>query len=81
MVNWKSLLRSQLDEAKINRKKIESILWDLKNSNKSSNPSDPKKKEALIKKLEKQLSALNEDEQLDEKKKAKKKEKKRSTIK
>ena len=76
MVNWKSLLRSQLDEAKINRKKIESILWDLKNSNKSSNPSDPKKKEALIKKLEKQLSALNEDEQLDEKKKAKKKEKK-----
>jgi len=30
----------------------------------------------LIKKLEKQLSALNEDEQLDEKKKAKKKEKK-----
>jgi len=37
MVNWKSLLRSQLDEAKINRKKIESILWDLKNSNNSSN--------------------------------------------
>jgi hypothetical protein len=47
-------------EDKINREKIKGILWDLKNSNKLSNPSDPKKKEALIKKLEKQLSRAGE---------------------
>ena len=49
---------------KIDREKIEGILWDLKNSNKLSNPSDPKKKEALIKKLEKQLKkeSVNEDD-------------------
>ena len=49
-----------MNEDKIDKEKIEGILWDLKNSNKLSNPSDPKKKDALIKKLEKQLSKLNE---------------------
>jgi len=51
-----------MNEDKIDREKIEGILWNLKNSNKLSNPSDPKKKEALIKKLEKQLSRLNESD-------------------
>ena len=41
-----------MNEDKIDRNKIEGILWNLQNSNKLSNPSDPKKKEALIKKLE-----------------------------
>jgi len=74
--NWNSLVKKaktkgksideNIDEGndKIDREKIEGILWDLKNSNKLSNPSDPKKKEALIKKLEKQLKkeSVNEDD-------------------
>jgi len=55
-----------MNEDKIDREKIEGILWNLKNSNKLSNPSDPKKKEALIKKLEKQLSRLKENMYIDD---------------
>tara|TARA_R110000868_G_scaffold141780_4_gene358517 strand:+ start:14392 stop:15744 length:1353 start_codon:yes stop_codon:yes gene_type:complete len=51
---------SVVTEAKMDREKIEGILWDLENSNKLSNPSDPKKKAELIKKLKKQLDSLKE---------------------
>ena len=49
-----------LSEAKMSKEKIEFLLWDLENSNKLSNPSDPKKKAALIKKLKKQLDTVKE---------------------
>jgi hypothetical protein len=44
----------------MSKEKIEFLLWDLENSNKLSNPSDPKKKAALIKKLKKQLDTVKE---------------------
>jgi hypothetical protein len=56
-----NMLGESLNEAKMSKEKIEGILWDLKNSNKLSNPSDPKEKDTLIKKLEKQLKSLNEN--------------------
>ena len=49
-----------LNEAKTSKEKLEYLLWDLENSNKLSNPSDPKKKAALIKKLKKQLDTVKE---------------------
>jgi hypothetical protein len=56
-----NMLGESLNEDKMSKEKIEGILWDLKNSNKLSNPSDPKEKDTLIKKLEKQLKSLNEN--------------------
>ena len=75
MVNWKSLLRSQMDESKYDKEEtIQQTIDRLKA--RIEDPNDGGNVPFLVQKIKDLEKSLNEDEQLDEKKKAKKKEKK-----
>jgi hypothetical protein len=75
MVNWKSLLRSQMDESKYEKEEtIQQTIDRLKA--RIEDPNDGGNVPFLVQKIKDLEKSLNEDEQLDEKKKAKKKEKK-----
>jgi hypothetical protein len=75
MVNWKSLLRSQMDESKYEKEETIQQTIDILKA-RIDDPNDGGNVPFLVQKIKDLEKLLNEDEQLDEKKKAKKKEKK-----
>ena len=79
MVNWKSLLRSQMDESKYEKEETIQQTIDILKA-RIDDPNDGGNVPFLVQKIKDLEKSLNEDEQLDEKKKVKKKEKKDPPI-